>query len=106
MFTVGESRLSTLTLHLFGAPRAEIDGKPVVTDTRKAIALLAYLAVTRQPQTRDALATLFWPELDQTHARAALRRTLSALNAAAALPWQTSGSTSTASRSAAAVASP
>ncbi len=87
MFTVGESRLSTLTLHLFGAPRAEIDGKPVVTDTRKAIALLAYLAVTRQPQTRDALATLFWPELDQTHARAALRRTLSALNAAAALPW-------------------
>ena len=55
--------MSTLKLHLFGAPRAEIDGIPVVTDTRKAIALLAYLAVTRQPQTRDALATLFWPEL-------------------------------------------
>ena len=79
--------MSTLTIHLFGAPRAEIDGAPLVTDTRKAIALLAYLAVTRQAQTRDTLATLFWPELDQSRARAALRRTLSALKAAAPLPW-------------------
>jgi DNA-binding SARP family transcriptional activator len=79
--------LPTLTIHLFGAPRAEIDGHPLVTDTRKAIALLAYLAATRQPQTRDALATLLWPDLNQSKARAALRRTLSVLNAAGPLPW-------------------
>jgi DNA-binding SARP family transcriptional activator len=79
--------LSTLTIQLFGAPQVAIDGRPLITDTRKATALLAYLAVTRQPQTRDALATLLWPELDQSRARAALRRTLSALNAAAPLPW-------------------
>ena len=79
--------LPKLAIYLFGAPRVELDGKPLVTDTRKATALLAYLAVTRQAHTRDTLATLLWPELDQTRARAALRRTLSALNAAAALPW-------------------
>jgi DNA-binding SARP family transcriptional activator len=79
--------LAKFVLYLFGAPRAELDGKPIIIDTRKAIALLAYLAVTRKPHTRDGLATLLWPELDQTKARAALRRTLSALNAAANLPW-------------------
>ena len=46
-------------------------------DTRKAVALLAYLAVTGRPQQRDVLAALLWPELDQTKARGALRRTLS-----------------------------
>ncbi len=79
--------MATLAIYLFGAPRAELDGQPIVTDTRKATALLAYLAVTRQPQTRDALATLLWPELDQKRARAALRRTLSVLNAGQELPW-------------------
>jgi DNA-binding SARP family transcriptional activator len=76
-----------LALYLFGPPRVERDGQPVTTDTRKAIALLAYLAVTRQRHGRDVLATLLWPEYDQTHARATLRRTLSALNKALAGPW-------------------
>ena len=51
-------------------------------DTRKAIALLAYLAVKGGVHGRDSLATLLWPENDQTGARAALRRTLSVLNKA------------------------
>lgn len=71
-----------LTLRLFGTPRIECDGSPVVVDTRKAIALLAYLALTRQQQSRDTLAALLWPEYDQSHARATLRRTLSTLNKA------------------------
>jgi DNA-binding SARP family transcriptional activator len=79
--------VSVLTIRLFGAPQVAVDGRPLITDTRKAIALLAYLAVTRQPQTRDGLATLLWPELNQSKARAALRRTLSTLNAAGPLPW-------------------
>lgn len=61
--------------------------QPVEVDTRKAIALMAYLAVTRQSHSRDALATLLWPDYDQTHARGALRRTLSALNKALAGDW-------------------
>lgn len=76
-----------LALYLFGPPRMERDGRLITTDTRKAIALLAYLAVTRQRHSRDTLATLLWPEYDQTHARATLRRTLSTLNKALAGPW-------------------
>lgn len=71
-----------LSLSLLGTPHLEKDGHPVVVDTRKAIAMLAYLALTEQIQARDTLATLFWPEYDQTRARASLRRTLSALNKA------------------------
>ncbi|MFL6288345.1 MAG: BTAD domain-containing putative transcriptional regulator, partial [Actinomycetes bacterium] len=66
-----------LQLRLFGAPEVLLDGEPVRFDTRKAVALLAYLAVTGRPQQRDVLAALLWPELDQTKARGALRRTLS-----------------------------
>lgn len=71
-----------LRLVLFGAPRIELDSRPASVDTRKALALAAYLAVTRQPQTRDALAGLLWPEYDPGRARATLRRTLSALHGA------------------------
>jgi DNA-binding SARP family transcriptional activator/predicted ATPase len=67
---------------LFGAPRVELNGVPVTFDTRKATALLAYLAVSGQPQQRDALAALLWPDADQSHARGALRRTLSVLHGA------------------------
>jgi len=72
---------------LLGAPRIEHDGVPVEVDTRKAIALAAYLAVTRRSHTRDALAGLLWPEYNQGRARAALRRTLSALGKARAEGW-------------------
>ncbi len=46
---------------------------------RKAVALLAYLAVTGQVHSRDALATLLWPESDQSAGRAGLRRALASL---------------------------
>ncbi len=44
----------------------------------RRLALLAYLAVAapRGLHRRDAILTLFWPELDQQHARAALRQAL------------------------------
>ena len=63
-------------------PGSNSISRPITVDTRKAIALLAYLALARQPHSRDALAALLWPEYDQSHAYAALRRTLSALNKA------------------------
>jgi DNA-binding SARP family transcriptional activator len=50
------------TILLLGAPRIEVGGAPIEVDTRKAIALLAYLAVTRRRHTRDALAGRLWPE--------------------------------------------
>lgn len=79
--------MARLTLSLLGPPRVERDGAPIEVDTRKAIALLAYLAATGQPHRRDILAAPLWPEYDQTSARAALRRTLSALKKALASGW-------------------
>src|ERR671927_1792433 len=75
------------TISLLGTPRTEVGGEPLEVDTRKAIALLAYLAVTRRRHTRDALAGLLWPEYNQTRARPALRRTLSSLGKARAEGW-------------------
>jgi predicted ATPase/DNA-binding SARP family transcriptional activator len=75
------------TISLLGTPRIEHDGVPVEVDTRKAIALAAYLAVTEQRYSRDALAGLLWPEYNQSRARAALRRTLSSLGKARAEGW-------------------
>lgn len=74
--------MSRLALYLLGSPQIELDGKLVEISRRKATALLAYLAVTGQAHSRDALATLLWPDYDQSRARGALRRTLSTLNTA------------------------
>jgi DNA-binding SARP family transcriptional activator/tetratricopeptide (TPR) repeat protein len=72
-----------------GAPRIERDRTPLAVDTRKAIALLAYLALADPGAlySRDSLAALFWPEVDPPRAHGALRRTLSALNKALDGPW-------------------
>lgn len=67
-----------LDIGLLGPPRITLNGEPVEVDTRKAIALLAYLAV-EQSAPRDVLAALFWAESPTQRARATLRRTLSAL---------------------------
>jgi DNA-binding SARP family transcriptional activator len=74
--------MPALRLALLGTPRAEIGRAQLRVDTRKAIALLAYLASSGRRHGRDELAALLWPEADDAHARAALRRTLSSLNAA------------------------
>ncbi|MGQ0831980.1 MAG: AAA family ATPase [Microthrixaceae bacterium] len=66
-----------IRISVLGPPRVERDGRAIAFDTRKAIALLAYLACEDRPQRRDTLATLLWPDADEAHARAALRRTLS-----------------------------
>jgi DNA-binding SARP family transcriptional activator len=74
--------MTGLRLYLLGPPRIERDGAPVEVDTAKAIALMAYLVLTETRQRRETLVGLLWPESDQEHGRAALRRTLSALNKA------------------------
>jgi predicted ATPase/DNA-binding SARP family transcriptional activator len=79
--------VSRLALSLLGPPQIEVDGQPVKLDRRKAIALLAYLAVTGESQRRDSVVNLLWPESDSSRGRAALRRTLYALNQALAGDW-------------------
>jgi DNA-binding SARP family transcriptional activator/tetratricopeptide (TPR) repeat protein len=69
--------MTKLSLALLGPPVVQRDGIPVTFDTRKAIALLALLAVTGREYSREQLADLLWPEADSAKGRASLRRTLS-----------------------------
>ena len=79
----------SLRVDVLGTPRIEVDGEPLRVDTRKAVALLAYLAVTGGPQARELLVDLLWPDTDPDRGRAALRRTLSALRSALGGRWVT-----------------
>ena len=63
-----------LHINLLGIPEIYVDiPLNLRFRTRKAQALLIYLAVTEQRWTRDALATLFWPETSDARARKNLR---------------------------------
>ena len=79
--------MAELRIALLGPPRVERDGAPIEVDTRKAIAMLAYLAMHPERHGRDAVAGLLWPDYDTEHARGALRRTLSTLNKAVGPGW-------------------
>lgn len=68
--------MGRLRVDLLGAPRLEHDGSPVTFDTRKAVALIALLAVTGRPWAREELAVMLWPETDAARSRGSLRRTL------------------------------
>ena len=70
-----------VSIRLLGPVRVEVRGEPLAVDTRKAVAVLAYLAVTGRPASRETLAALLWPDSGDQEARGALRRTLSVLNA-------------------------
>ena len=66
-----------LEIHLLGSPKFYMDGE--LLDgfvTRKAQALLIYLASVKRTVSRDVLATMFWPEGSQQSARNNLRRIL------------------------------
>src|SRR5262245_34388401 len=68
--------MAQLKLFVLGQPRLERDEAPIELNLRKALALLVYLAWSGQPYSRDALATLLWPESDGREGRARLRRVL------------------------------
>ncbi len=69
-----------LTLHALGGLRLTLDDLPVADlVTRKAEALLIYLACHAQPQPRDVLADLLWDDASQTQAAGNLRVLLNSL---------------------------
>jgi predicted ATPase/DNA-binding SARP family transcriptional activator len=71
--------LSRLELFFFNFPRIERNATELHFERHKALALLVYLAVTRQSHSRDALAALFWPGYSQSAARSSLRICLLAI---------------------------
>ena len=81
-----------LVLQFLGLPQLHLDDQPVATDRRKAIALLAYLAVNdldhgHQKYSRESLSALLWPEYNQSKAFSNLRRTLWEVNQALGEGW-------------------
>lgn len=83
--------MQQLQISLLGPLEIRLDGAPVETERRKALALLAYLAVENAPQTREALAALFWPDYPRQSAFAYLRRTLWELNQMLGPGWLEAG---------------
>ncbi len=79
--------MTKLSLRLLGTPIVALNNDPIEVDTRKAIALITYLAITRQAHQRSTLAVMFWPDSDQERARSALRRTLATLTKAVGKEW-------------------
>ena len=73
-----------LALRLIGSFEARTaSGKPIALPSKKAKALLAYLALhADQPQSRDKLAALLWGTKSDSAARANLRQTVSSLRKA------------------------
>ena len=72
--------MTRVSLRFLGGFGAERDGKPVVVRSKKAVALLAYLAhPPRKPHPRDTLAALLWGEMDDGRARHNLRQCVSAI---------------------------
>ncbi len=78
--------MARLDLTLLGGFRARLgDGPPLVLPTRKAQALLAYLALPLGlAHPRDKIAALLWGDMRQPQARASLRQALSAIRRALA----------------------
>jgi predicted ATPase/DNA-binding SARP family transcriptional activator len=81
-----------LVLQFLGLPQVHLDDKPIATDRRKAIALLAYLSVNdidcqRQSYSRESLSALFWPDYEQAKAFSNLRRTIWEVHQAIGEGW-------------------
>ena len=69
-----------LQLKLLGPPLIEIDGEAIVEPlSSKGQALIYYLAVMEQPQSRATLATLLWGDVPEAAARTNLRKALATL---------------------------
>jgi DNA-binding SARP family transcriptional activator len=68
--------MSQLTLAFLGSPEVRQASRAIPFATRKALALLVYLAVERGTHARDKLTALFWPDATSRQGRTSLRTTL------------------------------
>lgn len=78
--------MTRIRLHFLGAVEAKCVTEGVeraISLQAKRTAILAYLAMTKTSayQRRDSIIGMFWPELSQDRARAALRKALHSLRA-------------------------
>lgn len=71
--------MGRLILRLLGTPEVSHAGQPLIFQTRKVLALLAYLVVEPGVHSRDKVTALLWPESDEERGKASLRRALAYL---------------------------
>jgi DNA-binding SARP family transcriptional activator len=72
----------TLRLRLLGPAQVEQDGQPLRSfKSRKALALLGYLAVQGKPIPREHLVDLLWGDKSEDRGRANLSWTLNRISA-------------------------
>src|SRR6266700_5131321 len=71
--------MGRLILRLLGTPEVSHAEQPLTFQTRKVLALLAYLAVEQGVHSRDKITALLWPESDEERGKASLRRALTYL---------------------------
>ncbi|HRV95846.1 MAG TPA: BTAD domain-containing putative transcriptional regulator, partial [Anaerolineae bacterium] len=76
-----------LKLSFLSSPTVELNNTAIEIESRKGLALLAYLTVTGQSHSRDALSTLLWPDHGQSQARSYLRHTLWSLKKGLGEEW-------------------
>ena len=65
-----------LALHFMGPAQIHLDDELVVLERRKALALLAFLAIEPGDHARESLSALLWPETNQSSAFKNLRQIL------------------------------
>jgi len=68
--------MDELRIKVFGGIQVQLGGETIEFSRHKATALLVFLAVTGERQSRDALATMFWPENTQARTYANLRQAI------------------------------
>jgi DNA-binding SARP family transcriptional activator len=68
--------MEELRIKVLGGIQVQLGGETIEFSRHKATALLVYLTVTGERQSREALATLFWPENTQARAYANLRQAI------------------------------
>ena len=71
--------MSIRHISLLGHPEVSFEGRLLRFRTKKALALLCYLAAEGDSHPRRELAELLWPQSDERHARMALRSALANL---------------------------
>lgn len=79
--------MTRLLISLLGSPQIAVNGVPVKVSTKRALPLLAYLAITGKSQSRETLANLLWSESSLPHALASLRTTLWRMKSAGLDDW-------------------
>ena len=76
---VSWSRMSKLSLYIFGSPRLELDGAVLEVKRRRVMALLVYLALTGRRHNREKLIDLLYHEQAASLTRNDFRQRLSNL---------------------------